>query len=90
MKKSEIRKKILKTRKQKSSENLEISFKNILEILKKTKISSKIVGAYYPYNYEFDVTKILKEFEKQKFKVSLPKIKKTFKWIFFIGQQKIH
>ena len=76
MNKSEIRKKILKTRKQYYSSNLKINFKDLLDILKKSKISKKIVGGYYPYNYEIDAIKILKKFEKLNYEISLPKIKK--------------
>ena len=59
MNKSEIRKKILKIRKQKSSINLNINYEDILKILKKNKIKDKLVGGYYPYNYEVDAMKIL-------------------------------
>jgi len=81
--KSEIRKRILKIRKQKSSQNLEINFKYLLKILKSSKISSKVIGGYYPYNYEFDTIKILELFEKLKYQISLPKIKKNSQMDFF-------
>ena len=83
MNKSEIRKKILKIRKQNLNENLEINFENILKILKRDKDIGKIVGGYYPYNYEFDAVHILKKFEKQNYQISLPKIKKNFQMDFF-------
>ena len=59
--KSEIRKKMLKIRKQYMTKNPEINFKYILNILNKHKKISKIVGGYYPYNYEIDTIKILKK-----------------------------
>ena len=65
MNKSEIRKKISKLRKQKSSKNLNINYENILKILKKYKIKDKLVGGYYPYNYEVDAMKILEKFERK-------------------------
>ena len=83
MNKSQIRKKILKIRKENSHKKLKINFKSIFKILKKEKIKSKIVGGYYPYNYEVDVIEILKEFEKKKYLISLPKIKKNFDMNFF-------
>ena len=83
MNKSEIRKKIFKIRKYYSSKNLDINFKNILEFLKKKRINSKIIGGYYPYNYEVDVIKILEKFEKLNYKISLPKIRKEFQMDFF-------
>jgi 5-formyltetrahydrofolate cyclo-ligase len=81
--KSAIRKKILKIRKQNNFKNLDINFKYILKILKKNKKIGKIVGGYYPYNYEVDVIKILEKFEKQNYKISLPKIKKNYQMDFF-------
>ena len=83
MNKSEIRKKILKTRKQNISNNLVINFKYIIEILIKNKGYKKIVGGYYPYNYEVNPIEILKKFEKQNYQISLPKIKKNFQMDFF-------
>ena len=83
MEKFKIRKKILKIRKKNSSKNLKINFKHILNILRKEKTIGKIVGGYYPYNYEVDATKILDEFEKKDYQISLPKIKKNFQMDFF-------
>ena len=83
MNKSEIRKKILRIRKQESSKNLKINFEDITEILKKNKIMYRLVGGYYPYNHEVDVIKILEKFEKKKYQISLPKIKEDFKMDFF-------
>ena len=83
MKKSEIRKQILKIRKSKNHNNFKINFNNIINLLKKEKITGKTVGGYYPYNYEVDAIKILEDFEKKDFSISLPKIKKKFQMNFF-------
>ena len=83
MNKSEIRKKILNIRKQNNFKNLNISFKEILKVLKKNKSNGKIVGGYYPYNNEIDSIKILKNFEKYNYSIALPKIKKNFQMDFF-------
>ena len=83
MKKSEIRKKILKLRKKNKNKNLKINFKYLLKILKKVKTTSKIVGAYYPYNYEINPINILEKLEEQNYQISLPKIKKNFKMDFY-------
>ena len=83
MNKSEIRKKILKIRKQSFSKSFNINIKYILRVLRKKKIYGKIVGGYYPFNYEVDTMEILNDFEKQNYKISLPKIKKNFKMDFF-------
>jgi len=81
--KSVIRKKILEIRKQNNFKKLKINFKSIFKVLKKKNIKGKILGGYYPYNYEVDGTQILKKFEKQKYKITLPKIKKNFQMDFF-------
>tara|TARA_B100000287_G_C20212429_1_gene614692 strand:- start:43 stop:588 length:546 start_codon:yes stop_codon:yes gene_type:complete len=81
--KSEIRKKIFKIRKEKNFRNLIIDFQNIIRIIKKAKNSGKIIGGYYPYNYEIDVIKILEKLEKLNYLITLPKIKKNFQMNFF-------
>ncbi len=83
MKKSEIRKRILKIRKKKSFKNFTFNFKYILRILKKKKIYGKLIGGYYPYNYEVNAMNILDNFEKKNYLISLPKIKKNFQMDFF-------
>ena len=79
MNKSQIRKKILKIRKQKKIKKFLFNFNSILKILKKKKVLGKIIGGYYPYNYEIDILQILEKFEKKKFVITLPKIKKIHK-----------
>ena len=81
--KTEIRKKILDKRRKNDEKKFQINFKDISRILKKSKSVHKIVGGYYPYNSEVDTTKILKEFEKKRYLISLPKIKKNFQMDFF-------
>ena len=83
MNKSQIRKKILRIRKKKNSKKLKINFKNLLDILKNENIKGKNIGGYYPYNHEVDVIEILREFEKKKYLISLPKIKGNFQMNFF-------
>ena len=83
MKKSEIRKQILKIRKSKIHYKFRINFNNLINLLKKEKITGKTVGGYYPYNYEVDPIKILEDFEKKDYLISLPKIKKKFQMNFF-------
>ena len=83
MNKTEIRKKIYKIRKHYNYKNLNIDLKDILEVFKKKRINRKVIGGYYPYNYEVDIIKILEKFEKLEYKISLPKIKKESKMDFF-------
>ena len=83
MNKSEIRKKLLKVRKKNNYKDLKIEFRNVLKILQKDKTPSKIIGGYYPYNYEFDPINILEKFEKMNYQISLPKIKENSQMDFF-------
>ncbi len=87
MLKSKLRQKILKIREKTNKKNKQIDFTQIIKILKKEKITKKVVGGYYPVNFEIDDLEILKKFEKNKFNISLPVIKKNFqmefcKWSF--------
>ena len=84
MKKSEIRKKILKLRKENYSKNLQINLKSIIKILRKEKYKKKIIGGYYSYNYEANVMPILEKFEKLKYMISLPKVGKNSSMNFFV------
>ncbi len=83
MNKSQIRNKILKIRKQKRIKKFVLNFGLILNILKKKSVSGKIIGGYYPYNYEIDILKILEKFEQKKFTITLPKIMKNSQMNFF-------
>ena len=83
MLKSKLRKKILKIREKNNKKNIKISFNQIIKILKKEKISKKIIGGYYPVNFEIDDLKLLEKFEKKKFNISLPVVKKNFKMDFY-------
>jgi len=81
--KSKLRKKILKIRKIANVKNIKIDFDKIIDLLKKEKIAKKSIGGYYPVNSEVDDLDILKKFEKIKFTISLPVIKKNFKMDFY-------
>ena len=83
MNKSQIRKKILKIRKNSSVKKFKINFKYLKDIINKKNINRKKVGGYYPYNHEVDVLEILQELEKKKYLISLPKIRKNFQMDFF-------
>ena len=83
MNKSQIRRKILKIRKQNNTKNLKVDFKDVFKILKQNRIKSIIIGGYYPYNNEVDSIEILKKFEELNYNISLPKIKKNFQMNFF-------
>ena len=83
MLKSKLRKKILKVRQKFNTKNIQINFNQIIKILKKEKITNKIIGGYYPVNFEIDDLALLKKFKKNKFNISLPIIKKNFQMDFY-------
>ena len=83
MLKSKLRKKILKIREKNNKKNIQISFSQIIKILKKEKITKKIIGGYYPVNFEVDDLKLLEKFEKKNFNISLPVVKKNFQMDFY-------
>ena len=77
MKKSEIRKKIIKLRKKNYSKDLKINFRSIIKILRKKKQTKKIVGGYFAYNYEVSVMPILEKFKQLNYITAIPKIGKN-------------
>jgi len=81
--KSKLRKKILKIRERFNKKNIQVDFNQIIKILKKEKITKKIIGGYYPVNFEVDDLELLKKFEIKKFNISLPVIKKNFQIDFY-------
>ena len=85
MSKSSIRKKILRLRKKNFLKNFNINSIKFLKFIKKNKLKSKIIGAYYPFNYELDITNIFEILEKKNYTLSLPKVSRNnqmdfFKW----------
>ena len=80
MLKSNIRKKILKIRENRNKGKIQIKFNYIYDLFKKkTDLNKKIIGGYYPVNYEIDDLRILKEFEKKKLKFHYHQLKKIIK-----------
>ena len=83
MLKSKLRKKILKVRQKFNTKNLQLNLNQIIKILKKEKITNKIIGGYYPVNFEIDDLALLGKFKKNNFNISLPVIKKNFQMDFY-------
>ena len=81
--KSNLRNKILKVRKNNSKKSIKINPSNIYSYLYKKNCNLKIVGGYYPTNYEIDDLEILNYFFKRGSKISLPKIKKKSQMEFY-------
>ena len=83
MNKSKLRDKVLKLRKSKSRKSININPSNIYLYLKKKNYNLKIIGGYYPSNYEINDLEILKYFFKRGSTISLPKIKKKSQMEFY-------
>ena len=79
MNKSEIRKKIIKLRKKKYSKSLSVNEYRFLNFLRNKKSNKKIIGGYYPYNYELDIINLLKELEKKNIQFLYLKLIKIIK-----------
>jgi 5-formyltetrahydrofolate cyclo-ligase len=81
--KAKLRKKFIKIRKLKNKKNIQIEFHKVFNLINKQNILIKVIGGYFPINYEVDDLDILKEFDKKKYQISLPVIKKKFEMDFY-------
>jgi 5-formyltetrahydrofolate cyclo-ligase len=80
--KSKIRKKILEIRKRKNNKNIKLSFLKIFKEIEKN-ISKKIVGGYYPVNFEIDILDFLEKLEIKGLQLCLPVVKKDNQMDFY-------
>ena len=83
MVKKKLRNKILKIRKKINPNSSKIDFIKIFNLIKRKKKLKKNIGGYFPVNNEIDDLEILKKFEKKKYKICLPVVKKKFDMDFF-------
>tara|TARA_B100000029_G_C17221874_1_gene832034 strand:- start:80 stop:622 length:543 start_codon:yes stop_codon:yes gene_type:complete len=81
--KNQIRKRILKIRKIRNLKNVKIKFNKIFNIINKLKPKGKIVGSYYPVNFEVDTKDLMIKLQQKGFKISLPVIKNNFNMDFY-------
>ncbi len=82
MPKKILRKKIYNYRKN-YYKLVSLKYSLLKNILKKFKLQNKVIGGYFPINYEIDCLEILKKLEKSGHKISLPIIRKGNKMDFF-------
>ena len=85
MLKSQIRKKIIKIRKEKNNKNIKFSF---YKILKQINIRGKIIGGYFPVNFEIDLLDFFKELENKVEKICMPVIRKNNQMDFYMWSTK--
>jgi len=81
--KSKIRKKILNIRKKKNNKNIKFSFLKIFNEIKRNISKKKIVGGYYPVNFEIDILEFLEKLEIKGLQLSLPVVKKNNEMDFY-------
>ena len=81
--KSKIRKKILEIRKKKNKKNIKFSFLKVFNEIKKNISKKKIVGGYYPVNFEIDILEILEKLETKGLQLCLPVVKKDNEMDFY-------
>ena len=83
MLKKHIRKRIIKAREIKNKNNLKVKFTLLREELKKKIFKNKIVGSYYPVNFEADTFQLMKMFKQKGYKLSLPVISSKYDMNFY-------
>ena len=83
MLKKQIRKRIIKAREIKNKNNLKVKFSLLREELKKKIFKNKIVGSYYPVNFEADTSQVMKMFKQKGYKLSLPVISSKYDMNFY-------
>ena len=66
MLKHKLRKKLINIRKLNNSNAARIPIFSFFNIIKKYKLNNKVIGGYYPINYELDDLDLLNELEKKK------------------------
>ena len=81
--KSKIRKKILDIRKKKNNKNIKFPFLKIFKEIKKNISKKKILGGYYPVNFEIDILEFLEKLEMKGLQLCLPIVKKDNKMDFY-------
>ena len=86
--KSKIRKKILSIRKKKNTNNINFPFLKVLKEIKKSISKKKILGVYYPVNFEIDIFKFFKKLEIKGQKLCLPVVKKNNEMDFYAWSTK--
>ncbi len=82
MKKSRIRKIILKKRLNLKSKNKKINFFNLLKLLNQ-KSRSKKIGLYYPTGSEVSTIKLIQILKKKKYIILLPVVERNFRMSFY-------
>ena len=87
MKKSQIRKIILKKRFNFNFKNKKINYLNLIKLIK-TLSKNRKVGLYYPIGSEVSTIEIIQYLRKKKYTISLPVLEKSSKMSFYEWNEK--
>ena len=84
MLKHKLRKKFINIRRLRNINLVKIPTFSFYNLIKKYNLNNKVIGGYYPINYELDDLDLLNELEKKKITISLPVISKNFNMNFYV------
>ena len=87
MKKSQIRKIVLKKRLNFNVKGKKINFYNLLTLLNR-ETKDKKIGIYYPIGSEVSTLELIENLRKKKYKISLPVLENSFRMSFFEWNKK--
>ena len=87
MKKSQLRKIILKKRFNVNLKNKKINYLNLIQLIKNAS-NNKNIGLYYPIGSEVSTIDIIQYLRKKKYIISLPVLEKNSKMSFYEWQDK--
>ena len=83
MSKNQIRKKILKLRRKNNFKNKPFQTDKIFQFINKINLKRKVIGCYYPVNFEANIINLIIKLQKNNFLVCLPRIDKNFEMNFY-------
>ena len=83
MSKVQIRKKVLKLRQNTNNKNKPFQTEKIFKLIKNIEFKKKIIGCYYPVNFEANIINLIKKLQNHNFLVCLPRIHKNNKMNFY-------
>ena len=87
MKKSQIRKLILKKRYNFNLKKKKINYLNLIRLIKSASKNKKI-GLYYPIGSEVSTIEIIQHLRKKKYTISLPVLEKNSRMSFYLWNEK--
>ncbi len=83
MHKKNIRKKILKLRQTVNFKNNPFQTEKLYKFIKNIKLKKKIIGCYYPVNFEANIIELIQKLQKNNFLIGLPVVRKNFEMDFY-------